>query len=293
MGQTFYACAYDIENKTCCVMDVDKFHANCYCYSGAAFSIHYLLRQKPYHVMWGGVYVAIDDNLEHFSRTEDLLGISTYMDYEDFERNIDELPNKTYYDKTKFIGENYKLWNRIDVWDEALKYFDGAHDHTVKYTGYLVNHTKKKAVDLADYSKRSASMDQTGIISTIDAVPVLTETGGGTQMALFNGLSADTTEVLSGTWCGDLLEIVDELSEGYEIINCCFADVQERTKYCYRTFGINEQGYVLGGENGRLFEGTALSVRGKRGLSSYVKVEADGYMMKFIPVPVPQTGSKT
>jgi len=30
MGQIFYSSAYDIETKTCCVYDADKFHANCY-----------------------------------------------------------------------------------------------------------------------------------------------------------------------------------------------------------------------------------------------------------------------
>ena len=116
MGQIFNACAYDIETKICCVLDADKFHANCYSYSGAVGSLHYLLRQKPYRIMWGGGYVALDDNIANFSRTEDLLGISTYKDYEDFKYNNDELENKSYYDKVKYIGENSNLWTRINVW---------------------------------------------------------------------------------------------------------------------------------------------------------------------------------
>ena len=267
-------------------MDVDKFHANCYCYSGAVFSIHYLLRRQPYHVMWGGVYVAIDDNLENIYRFEDLLGISTYMDYEDFERNTDDLPGKRYYDKAKFFGDFYKKWNRIEVWDEAIQYFGGNHAHSVKYTGYLVNHTQKKAIDLADYSKRSAAIDRSGIVSTIDLAPVLTETGGGTGMVLFNGLSADTTEALAGTWRADLLQILDDLPEGYEIINCCFADVWDRAKYCQQTYGLNENGFVLGDDNGKLYEAAALSVRGKRGQLSNVKVETDGNTVRYIPIPI-------
>jgi hypothetical protein len=54
MGQLFDACAYDVENKKCCVFHADKFHANCYSYSGAVFSMHYLLRQAPYRIMWSG-----------------------------------------------------------------------------------------------------------------------------------------------------------------------------------------------------------------------------------------------
>jgi len=42
MGQIFYACAYDTETRTCCMMNVDKFHANCHAESGAVLSIHYI-----------------------------------------------------------------------------------------------------------------------------------------------------------------------------------------------------------------------------------------------------------
>jgi hypothetical protein len=61
MGQIFYATAYDIDAKTCCVMDADKFHANCYAHSDAVCSVHYLLRQKPYRVMWGGYSVVREE----------------------------------------------------------------------------------------------------------------------------------------------------------------------------------------------------------------------------------------
>ena len=33
MGQIYHANIYDIEEKTACVMDADKFHANCYSFS--------------------------------------------------------------------------------------------------------------------------------------------------------------------------------------------------------------------------------------------------------------------
>lgn len=141
MGQIFYACAFDIENKTCSVVAADKFHSNCYAHSGTVLSIHYLLRQKPYHVMWGGDYMAIDDNVEEILRTEELLGISTYMCYDDFE----------------------------------------------------MNNAKSKSFN-SRYADR-----------TIDLIPVLTETGGGTPMALYDGVSADSREELSCQWCGDLL----------------------------------------------------------------------------------------
>ena len=291
MGQIFHACAYDIENKTCCVYDADKFHANCYAHSGVVRSIHYLLRQKPYHVMWGGGYVVIDDYLEDPSlRTEDLLGISTYEDYESFERNDEEdLQSKSYYDRIKFIDDNNKLWNRIDVWDKAKEYFNRKNTHSVKYSGYLINHTKKLAVDLADYYKQSRFFSDEGDDGSIDdmsidAVPVLTETGGGTQMALFEGVSTDSTEELAGSWCGDLLQIVDDLPSDYEVINCCFAEVWRRAFYCYKTFGLNKDGLLLKNESGELYEGTTLNVFGKRGLPCLLRVELTENKTRYIPV---------
>ncbi|GHT99472.1 hypothetical protein FACS1894126_5730 [Alphaproteobacteria bacterium] len=233
MGQIFHACAYDIESKTCCVMDADKFHANCYSFSGAVCSIHYLLRQKPYRIMWGGGHVVIRDNLEMFDRKEELLGISTYENLYSFEINNEDLESKNYYDKIKFIEENSKLWNKISVWNEAKKYFDLKNTKSVKYSGFLVNHTKRQAIDLADYYVQSVSLtSEDDDEYVIDVIPALTETGEGLEMALFNGLSTDTTEQQRGTWRADLLQIVDELPSEYEVVTYCFAEVWGRARYC-------------------------------------------------------------
>jgi hypothetical protein len=248
--------------------------------------MHYLLRKKPYRVMWGGHYVVTDDNLEKFSRTEDLLGISAYTNYEDFEISNTDILNKSYYDKVKFIGANSKLWKRIDVWDEASRYFDWENTRSVTYSGCLLNHTKKLAVDLADYHRQSKFLSKDGEDMAIDTVPVLTETGGGTQIALFDGVSADSTEGLAGEWCGDLLQIVEELPREYKIINCCFSEARHRAQYCYRAFGLNGDGFVLSDGGGKLFEAAALSLLGGRGPLSYIKAEKDEKEIKFIPVRI-------
>lgn len=286
MGQIFQACAYDTETKTCCVIDADKFHANCYAHSGAVSSIHYLLHQKPYNVMWGGGYVVIEDNLADFSRTKDLLGISTYENYESFKMNNSDLQSKSYYDKIKFIENNSKLWKRIDIWKESEEYFDWKNTHSVKYSGYLLNHTQKLAVDLADYYMQSKFLNEDGEDMAIDVVPVLTETGGGTQMALFEGVSADSTEELAGEWRGDLLQITDELPEDYKLINCCFAEVWYRAEYCYHTFGVNENGYILKDSNGKQFEAVKLNFFGQRGSLNHIKVELTEDTIKYIPIKV-------
>ena len=289
MGQIFYASAFDAKIKTCCVMDADKFHANCYSYCGTVFSIHYLLRQKPYNVMWGGRHVVINDNIEKFSREEDLLGLSTYLNYEDFEMNIDDLKEKDYYDKVVKIDEYSKQWDKIDVWDEAKKYFDWEKTRSTKYEGYLVNHTKMQAVNLSDYFAKSKYLTDNDWEAAIDPVPVLTETGEGTPMALFDGMSAETTEELAGAWCCDLLQIVDELPEGFQIIHCCFADFWKRVKFCFKTFGVNDDGYLFKNENGNLFEGVDMNYFGKRGQIIYnirVELKPEENKIRYIPVKI-------
>ena len=281
MGQIFHACAYDIKSKTCCVRCADKFHANCYSYSGAVLSMHYLLRQKPWRIMWGGAYVALNDNLANYLRDEDLYGISTYEGYEDFEMNIENLKEKEYYDKVKLIEDYRKQWNFIDVWDQAMEYFDWDKTKSVKYEGYMVNHTKKQAVDLADYYRQSAVMTDIDRTFAIDLLPVLTETGEGTQMALFDGISTDNTEELAGTWCGDELQIVEELPENYKIINCCFADIWKRANFCYINFGVNNEDCLLKDDKQNLYQATRLNLTGKRGEPRILKVEKTEKGVKY------------
>lgn len=281
MGQIFHACAYDTELMTCCVYDADKFHANCFSFCGTVYSMHYLLRQKPYRVMWGGYSALSDNNFAGFSRDEDLHGLSTYIDEEFLEMNSDNFKSVSA-DKIKFIGENNKLWKNMDVWDEAIQYFDAKKNHSVRYSGYLLNHTQKMAVNLADYHERSKYLSKDGIEMSIDVVPVLTETGNGAQMALFDGISAETTENLFGKWCGDLLQIVEKLPEDYQLIDCCFAGIWERAKYCYRKFGINENRNLLKDSSGNLYEVAKLNFFEKRGSVSYVRVEDTEKGVRFV-----------
>ena len=284
MGQIFFSSAYDVDTKTCCVYDADKFHANCYSSCGNVFAIHYLLRQKAWRVMWGGFYAAIHDNLDKFDSEEDLLGLSTYLGYENFTENNNPRLNE-YEDKAKFVGENNKLWTKINVWDEALDFFDWDKNYSVRYSGYLLNHTKKLAVDLADYFLQSKYSTKNGIDMTIDAIPVLTETGGGTQMAFFDGASVETTEALAGDWCGDLLQITDELPEEYTVINCCFAEIWSKAKDYYRKFGLNKDGYLLKNNNGELYEVVGFDLYFKRRTAKYVKVVIEDNKIKYSTAP--------
>ncbi|MDR3165951.1 MAG: hypothetical protein LBU13_10290 [Synergistaceae bacterium] len=293
MGQIFNACVYDIDSMVCYQSDVDKFHANCYSFSGDVAVTHYLLRQKAYRVMWGGWYVLED--IANFSREEDLLGLSTYIDCEDIEYNNDDLKEETEeaeeteetkekkeakekeekdrLDKAKFIGDNYSRWKRINVWNEALEYFNMHNTHSVKYNGYLLNHTQKLAVNLGDYFVRSMFWTEEKKLAVVDPVPVLTETGGGSRMAFFEGIAEDSTDQLFGKWCGDLLQIVDQVPGEYELIDCCFVEIWNRAKFCYSLYGVDESNYILGDWDGNRYKCALYNFLEKRSRARYVKVE--------------------
>jgi len=289
MGQIFYASAYDAKTKECCVMDADKFHANCFSYNGTIISIHYLLRQQPYNVMWGGHYVVLNNRIKQFTREEYLLGLSTYLTKKDFEMNTKNLKENEYYPLIEKISKYSKQWKKIDVLDKAVAYFDWDKNHSPKYDGYLVNHTKKQAVSLTDYFDRSKYLSSEEWDAAIDLIPVLAETGEGTPMVLFDGMSADSTDELAGAWCGDLLQIVDELPDAYPIIPCCFAPIWKRVEYCHEKFGVNDEGFLLKDKEGNLFEGAVMNIIGKRSSIIYnikVELKPEENKIRFIPVKI-------
>jgi hypothetical protein len=121
-----------------------------------------------------------------------------------------------------------------------------------------------------------------GELAAVDLIPVLTETGGGTQMAFFDGITADSTEQLSTTWCGDLLQIVDQRPDEYELIDCCFAEIWERAKFCHFLFGVDASSYILGDRHGKRYECAVLDLYGRRGQTRYVKVEPTEDGMRYI-----------
>jgi len=138
------------------------------------------------------------------------------------------------------------------------------------------------AINLADYREQSKSFNSSKQEIIIDAVPVLTETGGGTMMALFDGASIESTEKLIGTWCGDLLQIVDELPEKYEVINCCFAEIWYKARLYYYTFGTDKNGYILKSSTGEKYECVSYNIDQMRGPVMYVKVEEDEEGIKYV-----------
>jgi len=156
VGQTFYACAYDINEKTCCVVEADKFHANCYSHSGVIACMHYLLRQKPYHIIWYGDSIISEGIFSTITDESVLLGISSMGDIGLSEPDVEYADDDTYTANARFIADNCKTWKRIYIWDTAIKYFDMHDNGIVAYAGFLVNHTKRLAVDLCDYFRRSS-----------------------------------------------------------------------------------------------------------------------------------------
>ncbi|MDR1871020.1 MAG: hypothetical protein LBS60_03670 [Deltaproteobacteria bacterium] len=286
MGQIFYATVYDIEDMTRISIDADKFHANCYSFSGTVVCAHYLLRQKPHRVMWFGGYALHEGGLEDFSETSDLLGISAYVQSDEYLSDID-VSDEDSSAKIQFIRENMKRWRSINIYNEAKEYFNYDKNRSVSYSGFLINHTKKLAINLADYLQRSLSMFGGDFLGAIDLIPVLTETGGGSAMAFFDGISWDTTEKLSQQWRGDLLQIVDEPPTDYQIINCCFAGIWAKAKACRSMYGVDSFNYILSDKNGNRYECTNLNFYFSRGARHHVQVEFTEKEIIYKPKIIP------
>jgi len=105
-------------------------------------------------------------------------------------------------------------------------------------------------------------------------------------MLLFDGCAADATETLAGEWCGDLLQIVSDIPEGYKKVDCCFAEIWSRAEYCYSEFEPDNEGFLLFDNEGKRFLGVKLSLRGKRGALSYIRTERSGDTVRFVPVAI-------
>jgi hypothetical protein len=230
-----------------------------------------------------------------------LLGISTHIGRDDLEEYFEacvkeDIENnsesnqkhgKNYRNNAEFVIKNAASWQRMKVWDEAKEFFDYEHTKSVRYEGFLVNHTQKLAVDLGDYYKKSLSMTENRILYAIDPIPALTETGGGINMALLDGMKSATTEKLAEEWCGDLLQIVNDLPDGYKCIDCCFADLWGRTRFCYTEYGVDEADFLLD-QQGKRFVCCTLNLFGKRSLDGFMKVKLSDGTVHFSTLPVDQ-----
>ena len=111
MGQMFCSIAYDIDSREAVSMCADKFHANCYSYSGNVISMHYTLKKKPYRVMWLGDRVLDGNYLNKVIQDIDLLGISVVFDKEDYVLNNSDWESGKYRQKIEFIEKNHSTWN--------------------------------------------------------------------------------------------------------------------------------------------------------------------------------------
>jgi hypothetical protein len=170
--------------------------------------------------MWGGEHVTLDRNITYFKRRSDLEGISTFTRPDVFDSEDVYTQDKIYCDKVAFVKNNYESWRRLDAREDALR--------TIQYTGFLVNHTKRFAVDLEKYYEDSSfrkMVQGVEIQTTVDAIAVLTDTGGGVGMLSGECDAIDTLEHFAGQWCGDLLQITSEIPVSYAYIRFCFAEV--------------------------------------------------------------------
>jgi hypothetical protein len=277
MGQIFHACVYDLKKKVCSVFNADKFYANCYSFSGAVAVTHYLLHKKPHNVMWGGNYAYDFNCISSISRNQILLGFSTYLDPDELLLELGNLKNYTDPKKARktaeYIAKNSKKWTKENVFEKAINFFDMDKTKSVLYKGFVVNHDKKLAINLEDYYNNSTLLMSSGEEYVADLIPVLTETGGGIDMLLFDGAGADTTDELASTWCGDLLEIVDSAPTEYELINCNITPLRARLYYCYYNFGLDSNNFLFKNVKKDLFEAVSCKFFLESGIIHNIVVE--------------------
>jgi len=171
--------------------------------------------------------------------------------------------------------------------ESGIGFIDGSIKHSLAYSGYLVNHTKKLAIDLADYLNQSKDYGDDGAFGpqgkffeliednipkeeTIDPIPFLTnaeksvlnkfdivwEYDKGIEIGIFEELilsnstgliPSDMTEGLISQWCGDLLQLMEDVPVEYKVVNCCFAVANRKACYFDQKYGTDEEGYVLNG----------------------------------------------
>jgi len=105
-------------------------------------------------------------------------------------------------------------------------------------------------------------------------------------MALFEGMTPETTESLGGSWCGDLLQIVDELPQNFNLINCCFINLARRGWYIYDKYGTDDQNYLVKDKNNNRLVGHEINIIGKRAELVHLKVEKNKDRFCLDPVPV-------
>jgi hypothetical protein len=199
------------------------------------YPAHHVLCEKPYRVAYVG-YEAIYENEKEIEdggdETKKLFTVmhNAYLcedNAEEYMRNLRDGDSALATTAAKLL---------------SMRRFRGATKELYKERGYIVNHTKKVAIDLADYYKGS----EIGKEAVIDPLPILTGTGCGAQMVFFDGASANTTYELFNAWCWDILQITSALPAGYDIIPCYFAPMYvDILGDAYKRNGCDENGYLL------------------------------------------------
>jgi len=277
MGQMYVAIGYDLNTREAVEMDAGKFCEGCHFNSEAVISMHYLLKKQPYRIMWLGSEALQGYNLNRLKRKEDLLGASVAFYKEYYEAKHADW-GEEYPEISLFISENYATWNRTSIEHQAIKELKDNGKSAVEYTGYLINHTRKEAINLVDYYNCSKGLfwNETTeeFVTVLDPIPILTDMDRGHLLAFFDGIPANVTENLAGRWAGDLLERIEDVpANEYTIIDCCFVNIYPRAKYCLSKFGIDEEGWLIANEKGELFEGVTLSFLGTRSPKVRFKME--------------------
>lgn len=95
-------------------------------------------------------------------------------------------------------------------------------DFSLNYK-YLINHDKKLYLDCNKYLKELKSFVSKGYKGVIHPLPLLTAVGNGRGLGDFNTYAKQGMECV-GLWAWDLIEIREDIPEGYKEVSYRFVE---------------------------------------------------------------------
>lgn len=152
-------------------------------------SISNLLFNNPGRIIWLGDY-AEDEDLKYLMRINSAEEIFSYR----------------------------QVWGEKSVKLSSVNY----SDFNMK-DKYLVNHDKKLYLSCNSYYKESKSFVSKGCDLVIHPLPLLTAVGNGRGGGDFDSYAKKGMEYV-GLWAWDLIEIKDDIPEGYKMVNYRFIE---------------------------------------------------------------------
>lgn len=163
------------------------------------------------HSYWDVIYTNSVSNLL-FNNPSRIVWLGDYADDEDLQY-LKKLSS------AKEIFSYRQVWEEFcSGWVSSVEYADFSLNDK-----YLINHDKKLYLDCNKYFKESKSFVSKGYNFVIHPLPLLTAVGNGRGSGDFDTYAKQGMEYV-GLWAWDLIEIREDIPEGYKEVNYRFVE---------------------------------------------------------------------